>query len=101
MSIEKQTLSPERKPHCFRSAGACPPRSLKQNEKRPQPRGHGRFLLRPGHGEGQAHALRGPSGSPQTKHCSPPSRYNLANRANLENPASEFQRKRSFLKFLL
>ena len=23
---------------CYRSAGACPPRSLKQNEKRPQPK---------------------------------------------------------------
>ena len=43
---------------CYRSAGACPPRALKQNEKRPQPGGHGRLLLRPRHGEGQALALR-------------------------------------------
>ena len=34
------------------------PRDLSQNEKRPQPRDHGRFLLRPVHGEGQALALR-------------------------------------------
>ena len=46
------------KRHGYRSAGACPPRSLKQNEKRPQPGGHGRLLLRPRHGEGQALALR-------------------------------------------
>ena len=42
----------------FRSAGACPPRSFDPNEKCPQPRGHGRLLLRPAHGEGQARALR-------------------------------------------
>ena len=53
-----QPLSPERKPYFFRSAGACPPQSLRRNEKRPQPGGHGRLLLRPGHGEGQALALR-------------------------------------------
>ena len=53
-----QTLSPERKPHFFRSAGACPPRSLPQNDKRPKPRGHGRLLLISAHGEGQALALR-------------------------------------------
>ena len=41
-----------------RSAGACPPRSLRRNEKHPQPGGHGRFLFRPMHGEGQALALR-------------------------------------------
>ena len=53
-----QTLIPERKRHGYRSAGACPPRSLNRNEKRPQPRGHGRFLPRSMHGEGQALALR-------------------------------------------
>ena len=53
-----QTLIPERKRHGYRSAGACPPRSLRRNEKRPQPRDHGRLLLRPVHGEGQALALR-------------------------------------------
>ena len=34
------------------------PRDLSQNEKRQQPRDHGRLLLRPTHGEGQALALR-------------------------------------------
>ena len=73
-----QTLSPERKRHCFRSAGACPSRVFDRNEKRRgersagacpprslpktknvrSPRGHGRLLLRPAHGEGQALALR-------------------------------------------
>ena len=73
-----QTLSPERKRHGYRSAGACPPRTFDPNEKhrlarsagacppRSLPktknvrslRGHGRFLLRPAHGEGQALALR-------------------------------------------
>ena len=53
-----QTLSPGRKPHFFRSAGACPPRSTDRNEKRPQPRDYGRLLSRPTHGEGQALALR-------------------------------------------
>ena len=43
---------------CYRSAGACPPRSTDRNENRPQPKGPGRFLLRPKHGEGQALALR-------------------------------------------
>ena len=37
---------------CYRSAGACPPRSLRRNEKHPQPGGHGRFLFRLMHGEG-------------------------------------------------
>ena len=73
-----QTLNPERKRHGYRSAGArpprtfdstekyclersagaCPPRSLRRNERHPQPRDHGRLLLRPRHGEGQALALR-------------------------------------------
>ena len=73
-----QTLIPERKPHFFRStgacpplvfdptekrrlersAGACPPRSPRRNEKRPQPGGHGRLLSRSMHGEGQALALQ-------------------------------------------
>ena len=44
----------------YRSAGACPPRSTDLGEKRPQPRDHGCFLLRPVHGEGQALALREP-----------------------------------------
>ena len=59
----RMSLLPERKRHCFRSAGACPPRSLKQNEKRPQPKRHGRLLSRLMHGEGQALALRGEEGS--------------------------------------
>ena len=42
----------------YRSAGACPPQSLDLREKRPQPKDYGRLLLRPGHGEGQALALR-------------------------------------------
>ena len=46
------------KRHGYRSAGACPPRSLRQNEKRPQSRDYRRLLLRPAHGEGQALALR-------------------------------------------
>ena len=84
-----QTLIPERKRHGYRSAGACPPRTFDPNEKRlgyrsagalgchtriregfpcdlsaetrnvRSPRGPGRFLLRPVHGEGQALALRG------------------------------------------
>ena len=37
-----------------RSAGAWPPRTLDLGEKRPQPKNHGRLLLRPMHGEGQA-----------------------------------------------
>ena len=45
-----------------RSAGACPPRSLCRNEKRPQPQRHGRLLSRSIHGEGQALALRGEKG---------------------------------------
>ena len=83
-----QTLSPERKRHCFRSAGACPPRVFDPNEKRRgersagalachtrmregsprelstetknvhSPRTHGRFLRRPRPGEGQALTLR-------------------------------------------
>ena len=73
-----QTLSPERKPHCFRSAGACPPRvfdpnekrrgersagacpprSLRRNEKRSQPKRLRTFPVNPAHGEGQALALR-------------------------------------------
>ena len=44
----------------YRSAGACPPRSTDLGEKRPQPRDHGCFLLRPVHGERQALALREP-----------------------------------------
>ena len=51
-------VSSRKKRCCYRSAGACPPRSLKQNEKRPSLRGHGRFLRHPRHGEGQALALR-------------------------------------------
>ena len=43
---------------CYRSAGACPPRSLDLCGKRPQPRDHGCLRLRPVHGEGQALALR-------------------------------------------
>ena len=43
---------------CYRSAGACPPRSLDLCGKRPQPRDPGCLLLRPVHGEGQALALR-------------------------------------------
>ena len=42
----------------YRSAGACPPRSLNRCGKRPQPRDHGWLLRRPAHGEGQALALR-------------------------------------------
>ena len=53
-----ETCPPREHPLIHRSAGACPPRSLRRNEKRPQPRGHGRLLLRPRHGEGQALALR-------------------------------------------
>ena len=37
---------------------SVPPRSAALGEKRPQLREHGCFLLRPGHGEGQALALR-------------------------------------------
>ena len=47
-----------RKPSNYRSAGACPPRSSDLHEKRPMPRGRGRFLSRSLHGEGQALALR-------------------------------------------
>ena len=47
-----------RLPIFYRSAGACPPQSADRNEKRPQPRDHGRLLSRPTHGEGQALALR-------------------------------------------
>ena len=43
---------------CDRSAGACPPRSTDLGGKRSHPRDHGRLLLRPVHGEGQALALR-------------------------------------------
>ena len=46
------------KRHGYRSAGACPPRALCRNEKRPQPQRHGRLLSRSVHGEGQALALR-------------------------------------------
>ena len=46
------------KRHGYRSAEACPPRSLRRNEKRPQPGSHGRLLSRSLHGEGQALALR-------------------------------------------
>ena len=53
-----QTLGPERKRRGYRSAGACPPRSPRRNEKRPQPGGHGRLLSRSMHGEGQALALQ-------------------------------------------
>ena len=42
----------------YRSAGACPPRSLDLCGKRPQPSDPGCLRLRPGHGEGQALALR-------------------------------------------
>ena len=33
-----KVISRKKKRCCYRSAGACPPRSLKQNEKRPQPK---------------------------------------------------------------
>ena len=41
-----------------RSAGACPPRFIDRNEKRPSLQGFKRFLSHPMHGEGQALALR-------------------------------------------
>ena len=49
-----QTLSHDRERHGYRSAGACPPRTTDLGGKRPQPRVHGRSLLRSARGEGQA-----------------------------------------------
>ena len=63
-----QTLSPERKRHGYRSAGACPPRSLRRNEKRPQPGSHGRLLSRSMHGEGQALLCRRDPANPDSGH---------------------------------
>ena len=58
MSIENGLGEPNENPPLSRSAAACPPRFASLHEKRPKPRGHGRLLSRPAHGEGQALALR-------------------------------------------
>ena len=58
---------PRRKPSLHRSAGACPPRSPDRHEKRPIPRGRGRFLSRSMHGEGQALSLRWPGHFPLSR----------------------------------
>ena len=54
----RPTMNEKRLPPAHRSAGACPPRSINRNEKRPSLQGFRRFLSHPQHGEGQALALR-------------------------------------------
>ena len=56
-SLHGEGLSPAIASH-YRSARACPSRSLDLRENRPQLRGPGRFFFRPMPGEAQDLALR-------------------------------------------
>ena len=58
MARDRPSPYAERGLFSARSAGACPPRSLDRCGKRPHPRDYGCLLCSPGHGEGQALALR-------------------------------------------